>query len=296
MKAIITTTIKEPSEALKQFSMMKDWRLYVVGDQKTPHDAYQNFNCTYIDPEEQRNISQKLSDHIGWGSIQRRNLGFVKAYRDGAEVIATVDDDNIPLPGWGETLVGSKITCKFFEHNLLFDPFTQTSLKDLWHRGYPIELAEKRFDLKESEKEIDVNVEAGFWHGKPDADAISQVLQGNQHRAVSGNFPFSSGKTIFSSQNAFLHRSILPEYSVLPFVGRMDDIWGCIVMQQATKQPVVFTKPSTLHDRNNHDIVADLKEEWPWHSRTVELLTYGERILSDKTRKFLDLYREAMKC
>jgi hypothetical protein len=295
MKAIVTTTIKKPSEALKQLSMMRDWRLYVVGDQKTPHDAYQKIDCVYIHPDEQKNIAPEVSEILGWGCIQRRNIGFIKAYRDGAEIFATIDDDNIPLPNWG-TLVGEKISCSVFEHEILFDPFTQTSLRELWHRGFPCSEREERFRTTSSEEKIEIKVQAGFWHGKPDADALSRMLFGNQQRAVSGNFPFASRKTIFSSQNAFLHREIMPHYSVLPFVGRMDDIWGCIVMQKRTGSPVVFTEPSTLHDRNEHDIISDLNEEWPWHEKTLNLLEKGESALPEKTKKFIELYYEAMRC
>ena len=47
----------------------------------------------------------ELSDAIGWNSIQRRNIGLLYAYEQGADVIATVDDDNIPYDDWGQNLL-----------------------------------------------------------------------------------------------------------------------------------------------------------------------------------------------
>ena len=32
-------------------------------------------------------------------------MGFLYAYNEGADVVATVDDDNIPYDGWGENVV-----------------------------------------------------------------------------------------------------------------------------------------------------------------------------------------------
>ena len=56
-KIIVTTTINQPTKALKRFSKFNDWELIVIGDLKTPHNSYENFNCIYLSPETQeRNI------------------------------------------------------------------------------------------------------------------------------------------------------------------------------------------------------------------------------------------------
>ena len=46
-KFIVTTTIYDPSVALKKYIGMKDWKLIVVGDTKTPHKKYLN-NKKYL--------------------------------------------------------------------------------------------------------------------------------------------------------------------------------------------------------------------------------------------------------
>ncbi len=93
-KLIVTTTINSPTEATKRYDKIEDWDFLVVGDKKTPHDEYKNYN--YLHPEDQEKIDKNLSDMIGWGCIQRRNLGFVYALKNDYDYIATVDDDNIP--------------------------------------------------------------------------------------------------------------------------------------------------------------------------------------------------------
>ena len=71
MKAIVTTTIFPPSEAVKRFASMNDWKLIVVGDKKTPHELYTSIpNIVYMTPEYQELTYPELSQLIGWNCIQ----------------------------------------------------------------------------------------------------------------------------------------------------------------------------------------------------------------------------------
>ena len=47
----------------------------------------------------------------------------------GADVVALVDDDNIPEPGWGEKLlIGRKVEVNYYETDLpAFDPVGATN-------------------------------------------------------------------------------------------------------------------------------------------------------------------------
>ena len=102
-KVIVSTTINPPTEAICRFDSMLDWDLVVIGDLKTPKD-YALKRGAYYSPKAQEKYDKELSDAIGWNCIQRRNFGLLFARDMGAEVVAVVDDDNIPLEGWGEDL------------------------------------------------------------------------------------------------------------------------------------------------------------------------------------------------
>ena len=106
-KFIISTTINPPTEAIKKFDNLKDWNLIVSGDLKTPPN-YKLKNGIYISPKDQEKISKKLSNLIGWNCIQRRNFAMIMAYKQGADIIATIDDDNIPFANWGKNLLIEK--------------------------------------------------------------------------------------------------------------------------------------------------------------------------------------------
>ena len=95
-KFIVTTTINKPTLATLKFcriSQEKNWTFVIVGDTKTPHEAYEQLvkayspHVIYLTPETQESLYPELSQVIGWKSIQRRNIGFVYAYQQGSDII-----------------------------------------------------------------------------------------------------------------------------------------------------------------------------------------------------------------
>jgi len=297
MNAIVTTTINPPTEALVKFSQKNKWKLYVVGDLKTPHKEYMGLNAFYLTPEYQESKYKQLSDMIGWNCIQRRNIGLIEAYKDGAEIIATVDDDNIPYDEWGEyLLVNKKIEVDCYQNeNIIFDALSETNISHMWHRGYPIQLLPTRLNNKFIGKlKITPLVQVDLWDGEPDVDAICRLTNNHPSVKITGSFPFTcKGITIFNSQNTFIHRSILPFYTVVANADRMDDIWGSIILQQKIKKEdpfIVFNKPSVYQKRNYHNIVNDLQREIMGHNHTIELINnnYNDK----KIEEFYKCYEE----
>jgi len=64
-----------------------------------------------------------------------------------------------------------------------------------------------------------------LWDGDPDIDAIARLFMMPTVNYSDINKPYCSNKIApFNSQNTFLAREVIPYYSVLPHVGRMDDI------------------------------------------------------------------------
>ncbi len=305
-KYIITTTINEPTEATIKFCKIadeKDFTFVIVGDTKTPHDSYKNLtdlynNVVYLSPVEQDMLYPDLSEVIGWKTIQRRNIGFVYAYQNGAEVVATVDDDNIPYDSWGDNiLLGQEIEVDEFE-NLscpFFDALSTTEHNDLWHRGFPIEHLQVKNDIEYKGKvKMTPLVQAEFWDGDPDIDAICRLSK----KPIVKFKPFepftTKQLTPFNSQNTFLHRSVLKYYSVFPYTGRMDDIWGSYVMQHHFPNSVIFAKASVYQARNPQDLVKNLENEIIGYRNTLQLLHnlkdyWG--LLPDKTVEYFNTYQ-----
>ena len=66
--------------------------------------------------------------------------------REVAEIIALIDDDNIPYKNWFKKIyINKKTTANLIKSNKkIFDPVGYTNHKNLWHRGYPLEMIVNR--------------------------------------------------------------------------------------------------------------------------------------------------------
>ncbi len=298
-KYIVTTTINKPTLALKKYSKMKDWKLIVVLDKKTPKFSLNN--AIILTCKDQEKISKKLSNLIGWNCIQRRNFGFLKALEFGAEIVATIDDDNIPLSNWGgdlSLLLKKKSIKKYFCKDY-FDPIFVTNHANLWHRGFPIQLINKRKILKvEKRKEI-FDIKADFWNGDPDIDSICRMQFAPECNFNQRYFPFYSNKiSPFNSQNTFLKAKILKDYFLFPNIGRMDDIWGSYYLQSLGYK-VCYDGPSVYQKRNPHNLTHDFNNEIIGYQNSLDLL-YEIQKSPDNISKFVpyksmkayDLYRK----
>ena len=297
-KFIVTTTINKPTLAIMKYLLFKDWYLIVVGDLKTPHKEYKKLekefnNLKYLDPEYQEKKYKKISDLIGWNCIQRRNIGFLEAYNLGAEIIATVDDDNIPYDFWGkEVYVNKEIYVDLYSTpNPVFDPLSVTDYNYLWHRGFPIQLLDKKNNVRYKRKiKIKVLIQADLWDGDPDIDAIARIIYRPEVKFKNIKKPFTSNKiSPFNSQNTFLSRRVIPYYACLPGVGRMDDIWGSYILQKYFPRSVIYNKPSVYQKRNVHDLAKDLEKELLGYKYTFDLiknLNQFEKFLPNETKRF----------
>lgn len=297
MRYICTTTISPPTDALKLFAKKEGWTLIVAGDLKTPHELYEKMdNVIYLHPDYQHKRFYALSASIGWNCIQRRNFAFLEAYERGADLIATVDDDNEPYPSWGNDLsVGKTIKTKVYTSNkiLCFDPISVATDKRMWHRGFPIQWIKDRY-YDSFEKEIEVDVQADFWNVDPDVDALNRLILNTVVYFNKLRFPFSTDLiTPFNSQNTFMSREVLKEYFVFPHVGRMDDIWMSFYI--STKYNILFSKPSVNQYRNEHDLTQNMIDEFAGYKnnyRLIEDLACNNNALFEKylPKQALDSY------
>lgn len=306
-KIIVTTTINSPTEATKKFaeiSQRDGWVFIIVGDTKTPHNEYFELekkysNLKYLSPEEQEKNYKEISDVIGWKTIQRRNVGFIAAYKMGADIIATVDDDNIPYENWGQNLyVGKTIDVDLYDPELeVFDPLSITKDNHIWHRGYPIEYLQKRHRVEYKGKiKRKVLVQADLWDGDPDIDAMARLTYKPIVKYSDITEPYCSNKIApFNSQNTFLSREVIPFYSVLPFTGRMDDIWGSYILQHYFPNSVIYNKASVYQDRNVQDLITNLEKEIIGYRDTLRLITnlsHFEEIIPKTANDFYKIYKK----
>jgi hypothetical protein len=299
-KVIVTTTINPPTEAINKFQAMKDWDLVVIGDMKTPKD-YKITRGMYVTPEMQEKYDKEFSNAIGWNCIQRRNFGLLWAHDMKADIVALVDDDNIPFTNWGQNLyLGKETEVNYYETSLpVFDPVGSTNYKHIWHRGYPLQLLSKREYSNKSKKTITPDIQADFWDGDPDIDAVCRMEHAPDCTFDKKYFPVASNKlSPFNSQNTFLTRRVLKDYFLFPYIGRMDDIWASYYVE-AKGYKVVYGQASVFQARNIHDLVKDMKMEYMGYENNLkivnELASNPDNILKylpEKSQVAFNLYQK----
>jgi hypothetical protein len=222
----------------------------------------------------QEKYDKDLSDAIGWNCIQRRNFGLLIANDMHADVVAVIDDDNIPLSGWGKNImVGYDVEVNYYETTLpAFDPIGATNYSHLWHRGFPLQLLSKRDYSSKSKRIVHCDIQADFWNGDPDIDAICRMEHAPECSFNDEYFPLAANKIApFNSQNTFISGRALRDYFLFPHIGRMDDIWAAFYLQ-AKGFNVVFGKASVYQDRNIHDLVRDMKQEYLGYENNLNLV------------------------
>lgn len=306
-KVIVCTSINPPTEAIRQFDELTDWTLVVVGDRKSPRH-YTLEHGVYLSCEDQEKYVPQFSSELGWDKVERRMIGFIYANNElNADVVATVDDDNIPNNDWGQDIyVGT--TIRAIEHQteaMAFDPLSVTKHADIWHRGFPIELINDRVMVSESIIHADFDIQANLWNGDPDIYAMTRIEKAPHCEFDSGLQPYCSNRVSpFNSQNTLITRRALPYYFFPPEAnryGRVSDIWaGYHVLAQGFK--VVYAKPTVFHERNEHDLQRDHQDELPLYQHGLDMVTEieagtynNEKYWSKKDMALYALYRQAFR-
>ena len=269
---IATTTINKPTKALKLFCKNNKCKLIVALDKKSKD--FKLKNSIVLTTKYQEKKWPKLSKLVGWNCIQRRNFAILEAYNRGAEIVALIDDDNIPLNNWFKNIHVNKILkCKeIITNKRIFDPVGYTNHNNLWHRGMPLELVNGRSYKTKKKTLIRPDIQANFWNGDPDIDAVCRMLFKPECKFKNNYFPFFSKKiSPFNSQNTLLSRKVIEDYFLFPHIGRMDDIWASFYVT-AKKYKVVYGEPTVYQQRNVHNLIKDFKDEYIGYTNSLNLV------------------------
>lgn len=90
MNCVVITTIQKNTEALNAFRNLNDINLILIGDKKTP------FCKDILSIEDQERQGFKIALSTPYNHYCRKNIGYIKAIKNGADFIYDTDDDNIP--------------------------------------------------------------------------------------------------------------------------------------------------------------------------------------------------------
>jgi hypothetical protein len=241
---------------------------------------------------------------IPYRSVQRRNIGYLVAAEEGADMIISFDDDNWPAAK------GDFIS----EHAVVGRPYTAPSWsssnnwlnlcaflksrpsRPFYHRGYPMNRRWADRIIRKNRVTRRVAVNVGLWLGDPDIDTVTRFeepLSVTGVRISSGRFFIAPGILApFNSQNTAFDSRLLPAAYLISFRHqpevlrgnnnfRYDDIWMSFFMKKiidANGDGVLVGRPIVTQKRNVHDGYLDLQKEIPAYRYTEVLAPILESI------------------
>jgi hypothetical protein len=329
---LVTTTIHVPRcldaylENADRYGRLGQVSVIVVGDRKTPaetgaylHDLHKRHGVPvrYLDVPAQESLLRRwplLDITLRYNCIQRRNVGYLQAALDGAEVIIAIDDDNFVTDEdylAAHLQVGRRVEVPVIEHPSGWWNVCQRLVSDpprhFYHRGYP----KSRQDWKKNGQLVQTGVvhpvvNAGLWLKNPDVDAttnIEEPINVTGMDSVAGQRACALARGTwcpFNSQNtAFDARTLPALYLVVMLdtlrgykIGRLDDIWMSYFLRAIADQlddAVLYGPPLVVQDRNPHNFVRDLSEELAGYILTEKLVNYL-RTFKTGERNYLGAY------
>lgn len=283
-KSIVITSIFNPTQAVHKFADNKDYELIVVGDKKTP----QNWQCdgvVFLGVENQE--VDNFSKMLPYNHYCRKMLGYLHAFKTGAEIIVDTDDDNIPYDDWNfPEFEGNK---KVIEADLGFINIYQLySNEYIWPRGLPLQYLQhnKDFQNKIIEKEIKVGIWQGLADGEPDVDAVFRMVFPKSVKFTSNEHYVLDKKTItpFNSQNTAFVKELFPLLYLPTYVTfRYTDILRGLVAQPimwAKNYHLGFTGATVWQERNAHNLFKDFISEVPMYTTAHKVVDIVESVIS----------------
>jgi hypothetical protein len=256
-------------------------RMIVIPDRKTPAALYAavaearsaglNVLCPDLNEQEQFLASLGApAGMFGWDTDHRRNIGYLMAWRDGADIMISVDDDNLPGEGW--LAEHEIVTAPPAGHEVIsgrdgyWNPCTLVWNYAFWPRGYPYSHRWRFETPARSRESREIAINEGLWAGDPDVDAITRLAMQPETDMLDGSEILAPDTWApVNSQNTAIRRDVIPAYYFFRS-GRFGDIYQGYLAQACAKamgHSVRFGTPVVTHARNDHDLLRDLQLELP---------------------------------
>lgn len=274
--ALVLTTINVPTVLALYRKCDPSVHFYVMGDLKTPDlDVcallHEIPNHSYYGYDFQSNLGYRCHNAIGPNSLARRNIGFLEALKGGADVVVTIDDDNYPISRdyfarYEGVFRWAFDGIKASGRDGWFDP-GQFLVPPVVQRGFPIQV--KHRPKFEPVIDAKVGVASGLILGDSDMDAYTRIGKAPMVGDVAmlaqvGCVVDPRTYTIFNSQNSAIRREFVPAYFMAPGVGRYDDVYASLIVQRIMREReyhVHLGQPLVLQERNEHNLITDLRAE-----------------------------------
>ncbi len=296
--AITTTTINNLSAFLgeyiknvKHFGHENDVAIYIAGDRKSPTTCEEeiltyekeNVDIRFLSIGWQHDYLQKfdgIDEMIPENSDNRRNVAYLLALEEGAEIVISVDDDNYPAKQFdfvGEhSVVGSiSNSAEASGHNNWFNLLSLLNLTvECYPRGFPYKYRNDQCGLLTNQVANEIAINVGLWIGDPDVDAIARLALDPKSKNWPGQNVLLNEASFspINTQNTAVSREAMTAYYYVRMgatikgmtLDRFGDILSGYFAQlcvKATGKGIRIGSPLTEHRRNLHNNFVDLHHE-----------------------------------
>lgn len=281
-KFIVITTINSNLPAIECYKQMSDWQIVVVGDKKSTRIESKG-NLIYLSVEDQKNLEFELIEFLPFNHYSRKNIGYLYAIKEGADIIYDTDDDNFPTSDWqlpdfhcNRMIVSSERFVNVYKY------FTRYNV---WPRGFPLDEIKKYSDDKlKTNMIIDIGILQGLVDIDPDVDAIYRLTV-NKKIIFDKHPQLAIDKGCycpFNSQNTFWIRNIFPcLYLPVSVTFRFTDILRSYIAQRlmwVDDLRIGFSKAVVYQERNIHNLMVDFEQEIECYLKTKAVVDILESI------------------
>lgn len=283
-RAIVLTTINPPNKAiaaLNEGTQQQSIPFIVVGDTKTPVEAYRLFDQFY---SIERQVQQfpRLCEVLPTKHYSRKNVGYLVAMELGVDEIQETDDDNIPLSEFWKDVPRSVDVDVISSEHPWFNVYSVFSEQTIWPRGFPLEFVQVPNPIQTQPQQVKGLIIQDLADDNPDVDAVYRLTRPLPVR-FSTRTPvmLQAGSWCpFNSQNTIFRKQVFPLlYLPSKCSFRMTDIWRSFVAQRCLwecGEGVIFRQPSVFQERNAHNLLKDFEDEVPGY------------LLNERIRKTLE--------
>lgn len=282
--ALVITSISAPNEVLKSFASgckKHGVEFILIGDTKSPAE-FELDGCRFYSVSMQTELPFKFAALCPYKHYARKNIGYLLAAKNGAEIIVESDDDNFPVdPLFWQERKRESLAHKL-EHTDWINIYGYFSAQTIWPRGYPLECLEKELPSLEGQKEEVLNcpIQQGLADENPDVDAVFRLTTKTLPLRFDKGKNLALGKETwcpFNSQNTTFFKEAFPLLYLPAYCSfRMTDIWRSFVAQRICWENnwhILFHEATVWQERNVHNLLLDFEQEIPGYLNNARIAT-----------------------
>jgi len=267
LKSVITT-IAEPTEAMRHLARrLQEFNasLIAIGDTKGPR-SFNLSNAEFLPIDKQSELPFKLAKALPTRHYARKNIGYLQAISEKADVIYETDDDNAPLDNWTPR-TGTVNNVRMVTEAGWTNVYKYFTSQNIWPRGLLLNEIHTVRSIMETCPQIEAPVQQGLVNLSPDVDAIWRLAEDRP-------FDFDNAPSVclgphvwcpFNTQSTWWFPKAFPLMYVPSNCSfRMCDIWKSFIAQRCLWEighGVVFHAPEVIQERNVHNLMKDFTDE-----------------------------------